>query len=396
MPPVQHALLGASSAHRWLNCPPSARLTEHMEDGGSQYASAGTLAHAIGELKARKYFETMPTRSYNAAMKKLKADPEYAPEMDSATDVYLEHLKACAMSFGKDHPFVALEIRVDYSNIVPEGFGTADCVMIGDGCVEVIDYKNGSGIPVDAEKNEQLMLYALGAIHMFRPIYGDTIQQVHLSIVQPHAGGVKEWSCTAAELTEWGETVAAPQAALAWAGMGEYSPGSWCKNSFCKARPQCRAYAQYVLEFEKALQGFESAKDAGPLLTDDELGDILTRSAELNAFVKDLGDYALEAALSGRRIAGYKVVEGRKPKAWIGGTDAAFAQLTQRGIEEALLWERKPVSVAGLEKTLGKAAFRKAAEGLWEKLPGKPALAPESDSRPPYDPAAAAFQAVDA
>lgn len=392
MPPVQHALLGASSARRWLNCPPSARLTEHMEDSGSKYAAAGTLAHAIGELKARKYFEPMPAQAYNAALKKLKQDPGYAPEMDGATDTYLEHLKTRAMSFGSESPFVAIETRVDYSHIAPEGFGTADCIMLGSGRIEVIDYKNGAGDPVEAERNEQLMLYALGALRVFRPIYGDTIRQVHISIVQPHAGGVKEWSCTADELTSWGEEIAAPRAALAWAGEGEYRPGAWCR--FCRARARCSARARELLALGDAPRALEPAKDAGPLLTDEELGRVLTQGRALSAWVKDLEAYALPAALSGRTIVGYKVVEGRGSREWTGGTDTAFPALMERGIAEALLWERKPVSVAGLEKALGKTAFDEAAGGLWEKLPGKPALVPESDRRPPYDPAAAAFEAV--
>lgn len=384
----RHALLGASSANRWLNCPPSVRLTEHMADSGSSYAAAGTLAHAIAELKAQKYFglpQPMSAREYNKRLKKLKEDPSYDKGMDGATDSYLEHLKARAMSFGQEQPYVALEIQVDYSHLAPEGFGTADCLMVGGGRLEVIDYKNGAGVPVSAEGNAQLMLYALGVLHTFRFIYGDSIHTVHLSIVQPNAGGVKEWECSVSDLAEWGETVVRPAAELAWAGKGEFAAGDWCR--FCKARAQCSARAQDLLE----IGNMPNALEPGLLLTDDALGEVLTRGRALAAWVSELEKYALTAALEGRTIIGYKVVEGRGSREWAGGTDSAFAQLKQRGVEEAMLYERKPVSVAGLEKALGKSAFRKTAEGLVEKLPGKPTLAPESDARPVYNAAAIAF-----
>ena len=244
-----HALLGPSSAERWLNCTPSPRFTEHMMDSESPDAAAGTLAHAIAELKGRKYFgipEPMSTREYNKQLKKLKEDAHYNKEMDGTTDVYLEHLKARAMSFGDLPPYVALETQVDCSNLVPEGFGIADCLMFGSGRLEVIDYKHGAGVPVSAEANSQMMLYALGAIHTYHFIYGDSIQSVHFSIVQPRAGGVKEWECSVQNLVDWGETVVRPAAERAWAGKGEFAPGTWCR--FCKAKAQCSARAKAMLE----------------------------------------------------------------------------------------------------------------------------------------------------
>ncbi|WNX84387.1 DUF2800 domain-containing protein [Agathobaculum sp. NTUH-O15-33] len=395
--PDKHALLGPSSSHRWLNCPPSARLSEQFPDTGSSFAAAGTLAHEIAELKARKHFiEPMGVRTYNARMKKLKADPRYDPGMDDATDQYLEHLKALAMIFVSP-PFVALETQVDYSYLVPEGFGTADCIMIGGGKMCVVDYKNGSGVPVDAVDNSQMMLYALGALHVYAPIYGDTIHTIHLSIVQPNAGGVKEWEASREALDLWAENYVRPQAVLAWEGKGEFNPGEWCEKNFCPARSQCTARAKKMLELEP-LQGAvpeELAASAinepsAPLLTDAEVGDILTRAISLEAWVKDLKNYALTATLEGREVAGWKAVEGRGSRDW-NDVDAAFAALQEHGIAEALLYERKPVSVAGLEKTLGKKDFAETAEGLWTKSPGKPALAPETDPRKPYTPAEAAF-----
>lgn len=395
--PDKHALLGASSAHRWLHCPPSARLCEQFPDTQSEYAAAGTLAHSIAELKALKYFvEPMSTRTFNSRLKKLKESPYYDKGMDAATDMYLEHLRSLALSFSSP-PFVTLENRVNYSRIVPEGFGTADCIIIGEGRICVVDYKNVSGVPVEANNNPQLMLYGLGALHTYSAVYGDSIRNVHLSIVQPNVGGVKEWEISAGDLEDWGEQYVAPLAKLAWEGKGDFAPGDWCR--FCRAKAQCSARAQKMLALEP-LKGAEpeaAPKTEGTqLLTDAEIGNILTRALDLQDWVKSLQDYALSAVLDGREVKGWKAVEGRGSRDWAGGTDQAFKLLTERGIDDALLWERKPVTVAGLEKALGKKTFEEVAGDIICRTAGKPTLKPESDKRRPYNPAAAAFEKVDA
>lgn len=402
MPPEKHALLGASSAHRWLNCPGSARLTENMPDSTSPYAEAGHLAHEIAELKARNYFiETLPKRSFNAKLKKLKESEHYDKSMDGATDEYLEHLKARAMSY-PTAPTVALEVQVDFSDIVPEGFGTADCIMIGSGRLDVVDYKNGAGVLVEAKNNPQMMLYAWGAVRYFRPIFGNSIETVHMSIVQPNGGGVREWETTVAELTEWAMHRVKPVARHAYDGVQDFCAGDWCQ--FCKAKATCIERARAMFDVEAFKGGVPLSEELGKpctgelplLLSDAEIGDILTRGKDVAAWLKDLEAYALNATLLGAEIPGWKAVEGRGSREWNGGTDAAFQQLQSRGVAEAMLYERKPVSVAGLEKALGKKAFAETAEGLWSKTPGKPTLVPESDKRPSYNPAAAAFGVVTA
>lgn len=385
--PEGHAILSPSGFDRWGNCTLSAVLAQQYPQTTSEYAEAGRVAHAIAELKARKYFvEPMGARSYNAALKRLKADPHYDSGMDEATDSYLDALKEIALSFPAK-PFVALETRVTLDDIIPGGFGTADCIMIGGDTVHVIDYKNGSGVPVEAEHNGQMMLYAWGALTVYAPIYGDTIQNVRMTIVQPHAGGVKSWGLSRQELTQWAINEVKPKAALAAVGAGEYRAGEWCR--FCPAKAQCRARAEYMLSLEPEKDKLP------PLLSDDEVGGVLSRAMELDAWVSALKDYALTAALSGATITGFKVVEGRKSRDWAGGTDAAFAELVLRGADEAILYERKPVSVAGLEKALGKTAFGELAGDLVAVRPGKPALAPETDKRPAYNAAAMAFERVD-
>ena len=384
--PEHHAFLGASSAHRWLNCPPSARLCEQFPDAQSEYAAAGTLAHSIAELKARKYFiEPMSARTFNSRLKKLKESPYYDKGMDAATDMYLEHLKTLALSFSSP-PFVVLENRVDYSHLVPEGFGTADCIMIGEGRICVVDYKNGSGVSVEVDNNPQMMLYGLGALHTYSAVYGESIRNVHLSIVQPNAGGIKTWETSVTELNRWGTEYAAPRALLAWEGKGEYAAGEWCR--FCAAKAQCRARAEQYLALEQE-------KKEPALLTFSEIGDILSRAQSLASWVKQLEEFALHMALEGNSISGWKAVEGRGSREWIDGTDAAFEKLVARGVPNALLWEQKPVTVAALEKALGKKAFAESAKDLVLTKPGKPTLVPESDKRPAYNPAALAFTPVE-
>lgn len=397
--PETHALLSASSSHRWLQCPPSVRLSEQFPSRTSSDAEAGRVAHAIAELKARKHFpESMSTRTFNSRLKKLKEDPHYSKDMDASTDLYLEHLKELAMGFGDAAPFVGLETRVDFSDYAPEGFGTADCIMIGPGRICVVDYKNGAGVPVEAERNSQMMLYALGALKIYSPIFGDTIHEVHFSIVQPNAGGIKSWNCTRDFLEQWGASIK-HTAELAFSGNGEFSAGSWCK--FCPANAKCSARTRKMLEVEpmKGALPAESPKAASSentlLLTDAQIGDLITRGRELVAWLKDLEDYALTAALNGHDIVGYKVVEGRGSRVW-NDQDSAFSALRSRGIAEAMLWERKPVTVAGLETILGKKTFADTAADLVLKKPGKPALVPANDKRPVYNPASVAFEVVNA
>lgn len=383
--PNEHALLSASSAFRWLYCTMAPRLEETLPETTSEYAEAGRVAHAIAELKARKYFlEAMPTRSYNTQLKKLRADPHYEKNADASTDAYLDYLKSIALSCGETPPFVALESRVDYSRYAPEGFGTADCIMICPPALYVIDYKNGAGIPVKAEANPQMMLYALGALAAYAPIYGDSIQTIHTTIVQPNAGGVKEWSIDRDDLERFGNYVVGPAALEAFEGNGVFSPSEE-RCHYCKAKATCTARAEMYL----GLESYETKKP--PLLSDKEVGCILERAAGLAAWASDLKDYALSAILAGKTIPGFKAVEGKTSRDWLGGADAAFEKLKTRGVEEALLWERKYVTPPALQKALGKKVYDELVADQVERKPGKPALAPESSPKKPYNAAEIAF-----
>ena len=234
-----HALLSPSAAHRWLNCTLSARLEAQLPEKISEYAEEGTLAHSVCEFTAKKHFKKIAAATYTRNIKKFKADPLWDDEMLRSADTYVEHLAERAMSF-EHEPYVAFEVSVDLKDYVPEAFGRCDCVMFGGETLIITDYKNGKGVPVSAVENPQLMLYALGALKLYQPIFGGAIKQVEIFIDQPRIGSYESWKCTSDELLAWGEEIK-PKAQMAFSGFGEYHAGTWCR--FCRANGKCKAQA---------------------------------------------------------------------------------------------------------------------------------------------------------
>lgn len=402
--PDKHAILSPSAAHRWLHCTPAPRVEAEFPETTSEYAEEGRLAHSVCELAAKKKFTVMNNRTYNSRLKKLKADPKWDDEMLSTAATYVEHLTEHAMRF-EHAPYVALEVQVDITDYAPEAFGTCDCVMIGGDELIITDYKHGKGVPVSAQDNPQMLLYALGALKLYRPIYGNMIRRVSTYIDQPRLGSYDGASMTVEELLAWGESIK-PKAAAAFMGTGEFAPGEWCR--FCRAKAKCRARANQ----NTALEDF---KDCIPLgrsipmqaeydttgfkpsncLTDEEIGALLVRAEGLVAWYNDLKEYALAACLNGKTIPGWKAVEGRSTRAWT-DQDAALEALMAGGVEEAIIYDRVPKTLAQLEKVIGKQRFGELVGGMITKSPGKPALAAESDKRPAYNGAAADFSEVKA
>lgn len=389
-----HALLGASSARKWLNCTPSARLEATLPDTTSTYAEEGTLAHTIAELKLRKkYVDTsMTDRTFKSRMKKLTTDPLYADEMQACTDEYLDYITGVAMGYDTA-PYIVTEKQVDYSRFAPEGFGTADCIIIGADTMHVIDYKHGKGVPVYAENNPQMMLYALGALEAYGMLYA--INTINMAIVQPRLDSISEFSIGRGALVDWGILDVQDKAEAAFAGTGEFCPGEWCTNNFCKARFTCRARgaANTALEDFAGINA-PSFSDSGkfpqpPLLSDAEVGDVLQRAIDLAKWADSLKEYALEAILNGSEIPGWKAVEGRSNRAF-DDVDAAFSRVEAAGYDEALLFERKPITLTAVEKLLGKANFNTLLGEHIVKPAGKPALALASDNREAYNPKSAA------
>ena len=409
MPPVKHALLSASSAARWLVCTAAPRFEEGLPDTPSTYAAEGSLAHAFAELKVLKKFTPMKPRSFTTRINKLKKDPLYLPEMDKTTDLYLEHLVELAMSYDST-PTVAAEVKVDFGDYVPDGFGTCDCVMIGGDMLSITDYKHGKGVPVAAKDNPQMRLYALGALKRYAPVFGDTIKHVRMNIDQPRLDSYATDIITVEELLAWGEHIK-PIAQKAYSGLGEFVPGEHCR--FCRGKAQCRARAK----INSALEDFKdcvpaasvpadalvpqefshigpvTGEEVHPLLSDEEVGELLIRGKSLIQWYKDLEEYATKRLMDGKPIEGWKLVAGRSNRTFV-DQDAAFHTLVASGYEEALLYDRKPKTLSEIEKMLGKKEFDEKIGSFVVKPLGKPTLAPASDKREAYNPAAADFAGV--
>lgn len=365
----EHALLSASGAHKWLHCPPSARLEDTIPETTSEYAEEGRLAHEIAELKLRKHFiKPMGPQKFGPALKKLKNKPLYDSEMLTHTDTYLEYVQKVVHSYGSP-PYIAVEKKLNYSHIAPEGFGTGDCIVIGGKVLHVIDLKYGKGVQVEATENPQMMLYALGALAAYSMLYA--IETVKMTIVQPRLDNISEYEMSVTDLTAWGESIK-PVAQIAFEGKGEFCAGEWCR--FCRAKAQCRARSE-------TMTALEAFSDNEPdMLSNAEIGQLLARAKQLKSWASDLEEYALSSILSGDEILGWKAVEGRSNRKF-DDTDKAFKTLKEAGIDEAALYERKPITLSSVEKLLGKKEFVKLLKDHIVKPPGKPTLAQESDKR---------------
>ncbi|MCL2670501.1 MAG: DUF2800 domain-containing protein [Clostridiales bacterium] len=380
--PAAHALLSPSAAHRWLNCTPAPRLESTLPEKTSEYAEEGRLAHSVCELLCRKKFAALKPSTYTAELKRLKKDPYWKDEMLETAAAYVEHLTERYMEF-PTAPHVVPEIRVDLTDYVPEAFGTCDCVMIGGDELLITDYKHGQGVAVSAEGNPQMRLYALGALKLYASIYGDSIKRVCFYIDQPRLNSYTGDSMTVEELTTWGEEVVKPIAQMAFAGIGEYTPGEWCK--FCRAKSQCRARAD-------SFTVLEDFKDIlPPVLSNTEIGNLLRRGKELADWYSNLTEYALIAVLNGEDVPGWKTVEGRSVRQWT-DQDKALDALISSGIDRAIVYKTVPETLAALEKAIGKARFEEIAGSFVYKPIGKPTLAPATDKRPAFNSADADFK----
>jgi hypothetical protein len=374
--PEKHALLGASSAARWMACTPSARLTEHCPETTSVYAEEGRLAHSLSELKLRKIFgtgcEKLSAKAYKAKLAEIKADKLYSEEMEQCSEEYVLYIQSVVAQC--ENPAVAFEQMVCYDKYVPEGFGTADCIVLDSDTINVCDYKHGKGVAVDATDNPQLKLYAIGAIERYKAFYSG-IEKVRLHIIQPRAGGASSWETTTKELYDWANNVVKPLAEKAYKGDGECNPGE-AQCRFCGIRDTCRARAKLVRDIA-ALPTFENEP---PELTSDEIGEALTMAQRVADWVEKLKAYASKTLEDGGSIAGYKLVAGRTTRVW-DDQSRAFDDLRANGVDDAMLYERTPLSVAKTEKMLGKKRFSEIASDHVVQSEGKPTLVPESDPR---------------
>lgn len=359
--PNVHAFLSASSAARWTNCPPSAKLCATMPDSSSPYAQQGTDAHSLCEhllLKALHRPTKDPTEDLQF----------YDDEMQSAAEGYrdfcLEQVEDA--KDGDETPFVSVEQRLNFSRWVPDGFGTGDCVIVGSR-LHIVDFKYGVGVLVSAEKNPQLMCYALGAYDAFGALY--PIERVKLSIYQPRREHVDTYEMPISDLLSWAENVLAPAAVLAKEGRGEFKAGSHCQ--FCKVKASCRERARYNMELAK--YDFMNPD----LLSTEDIAEILPQIDSLVSWASDVKDFALEHALSGTHYTGFKLVESRSTRKYT-DDQAVIEAVEKAGFDP---YEKKLKGVTAMTSELGKKKFNELLGGLICKPPGKPVLVPDSDKR---------------
>ena len=363
MPPKGHALLSASSSHRWMNCPPSARLCENYDDKGSDFAAEGTDAHALCEFRLQ---EALGIPAENP----IENLTWYNEEMEDCAVSYasfVSEIVAKAKDTCSD-PVVLIEQHLDYSKFVQEGFGTGDCIVIADGELHIIDYKHGLGILVDAEHNPQMMCYALGALELFDGIYD--INTIRMTIFQPRRDNVSTCECTKEELLTWADHTLAPTAALAMNGQGEFAAGDHCQ--FCKVKATCRKRAEHNLELAK----YDFAMP--DTLDQKEIAAILAKADSLTAWANDIKEYALQQALSGVTYEGFKVVEAKSNRKYSDEAAVAFI-VKDHGYDP---YEKKLLGITAMTSMLGKKKFEELLSPFIIKPQGKPTLVPDSDKRP--------------
>ncbi len=363
---VKHAVLSASSSERWLNCPPSARLCEAYEDKGSDYAAEGTDAHSLCEFRLKQALG-IPA---DDPIENLSWYNEEMEDCAAGYAAYVSELLETAKQTCAD-PVVMIEQRVDFSRWVKEGFGTADCIVIADGVLNICDYKNGQGCLVLADRNPQMMLYALGALEIFDGIYD--IDTVRMTIYQPRKSNISVYEMDKADLYEWANSELTQKAQLAYEGQGSFSCGEWCR--FCKAKAECRERAEANL----ALARYEFQTPA--LLADEEIADILGKVDALTAWASDVKEYALQQAISGTAFPGWKLVEGRSNRKYT--SEAAVAAAVEgAGFNP---YEKKLLGITAMQKLLGKSRFEELLAPYIEKPQGRPTLVRSSDKRPEWN-----------
>lgn len=374
---MSHALLSPSSAHRWLECNPSARLEETFPDSSGAAAEEGTLAHALGEAILRRWKQDLSEVQFSGLVDKMTKSTYYNEDLKSHAEDYaayvIEQYEEARKST-KD-ALLIVEAKLDMREWVPGGFGTGDAVIIADDLMHIIDLKYGKGVRVSCENNKQMMLYALGAITEYDFMYD--LRRVRMSIYQPRLDNISSWDISTEELQQWAEDTLKPAAERAFNGDGEYKPGAHCR--FCKARNQCKAL--YEEQMKLAVYDFRDSH----LLTDDEISDILNRADSFKKWLSGIEEYALLAAINeGKQWPGYKLVEGRSVRTYA-DQEAVVKALLAAGYSDDMIYSRSLLGITAMEKLLSKKTFEAMLSPLVIKPAGKPTLAPLDDKRPEYN-----------
>ena len=369
-----HALLSASGSKRWLTCTPSARLEATLPEtkkppGSFDFSAEGTMAHSLGEIKLRLYYNQIGREEYEAKYEEIKNHPiykKYTPneqeDFEANVDNYVLYVRS---QIGEgDTPL--FEQRVDFSDWVNDGFGTADVVILSEHSIRVIDLKFGKGIPVSAQDNSQLRLYALGAYSKFKETFPN-IKEVSYTIHQPRLDSISTDGTSISKLIDWADYFVKAKAKKAWAGSGEFVPGDHC--GFCRAKAQCRARSDFNTEIAKN----EFREPA--LLSAEEISEILSKAQSIKSYVNDLEEYALNRAVNENILpTGYKLgttISHRK----IIDTELAATVLKEKGMSEDIIWEPKKLkSISTLEKLAPKGQIVSWLGELVQKPEGSPKL----------------------
>lgn len=362
-----HALLSASGSKRWLSCTPSAKLEATLPEqkrgsGAFDFSQEGTMAHSLGEIKLRHYYGQIGIEEYEREYEIIKNTPYYNDDFEAHVDSYVLYVRS---QIGEgDIPL--FEQRVDFSDWVPDGFGTADVVILSKHSIRVIDLKFGKGVPVAALDNTQLRLYALGAWAKFKEEYPD-IREVSYTIHQPRLDSISTDGTTIAKLVDWANYFVKPKAKKAWSGAGEFLPGDWCQ--FCRAKAQCRARSDFNTELAK-----QEFKDP-PLLDDDELSLVIAKAGQLKTWVNDVEEYALTRAIEKNILPpGYKLGTTKTHRK-ISDTALAATVLVEKGMSPEIIWEApKLKSIATLEKLGPKGQVAAWLGDLIQRPDGEPKL----------------------
>ena len=357
-----HALLSASSAHRWLECPPSAVAAEAYPDKETSFAHEGTLAHEVAEFMARNGYYSRDNAKEGVTVEMVTHAKEYA-------DYIEEHKKS-------NDAIVLLEQRVDFSPWVPNGFGTCDCIIIQDETLTIIDYKYGQGVLVSAEDNPQMKLYALGAMNDYG--IAMDVKNIELHIFQPRLNNISTDSLSVEELMQWAEKTVKPTADKAILGKGKYAPGEHCR--FCQHAGRCRALTKLCTEFIDT----HGLRVALPILAPHEVAEVLRMEPIISLWLKKVKEQALSSLMEGGDVPGYKVVAGRGSRSWADDLEVTNI-LKASGYKYEDITKTNLLSVAALESAIGKKKVAELVGGHILTNAGSPTIAPITDKRPVYD-----------
>jgi hypothetical protein len=362
-----HALLSASGSKRWLTCTPSARLEatlpeQKRQPGAFDFSQEGTTAHSLAEIKLRQYFGQIESQDYEKEYTEIKSTPYYNDDFEANVDNYVLYVRS---QIGEgDTPL--FEQRVDFSDWVPDGFGTADVVILSKHSIRVIDLKFGRGVPVNAQDNTQLRLYALGAYSKFKEEWPE-IKEVSYTIHQPRLDSISTDGTTIIKLVDWANYFVKPKAKKAWAGAGEFLPGEHCQ--FCKAKAQCRARSDFNTELTRL-----EFRDP-PLLDEDEISLVLSKAQDLRTWVNDVEEHAVNRAVDSNIIPpGFKLTTSITHRRYVDQALAATV-LEDKGLDKEIIWEKpKLKTIAAIKKLVPKSPIEAWLGDLIARPEGQPKL----------------------